>query len=47
MKPQYKIPMNWKRGTMFTAAIDWPKFHRHCKKHGIQLKTANQRSTKI
>lgn len=38
MKPQYRIPMKWEKGTMFTEAIDWTKFHRHCRKHGIDLK---------
>lgn len=37
MKPQYRIPMLWPRGQMFIEAIDWTKFHKHCRKHGIDL----------
>lgn len=37
MKPQFKIPMKWERGTMFTEAINWRAFHRHNKKHGIKM----------
>lgn len=37
MKPQFKIPMKWPKGTMFTEAIKWDAFHKHCRKHGIVL----------
>lgn len=45
MKPQYRIPMLWPRGQMFIEAFNPKKFHKHCRKHGIDLKRVNDNKT--
>ncbi len=37
MKPQFKIPMPWPMGVMFTEAINWKAFHRHNKRKGVVM----------